>query len=92
MAKTSDELFWVVVVLILALAVILHVFYRYEPDTSTQPKASEQPALLKPEHVPGTAWFNEWLMLRPLNLEWKINRVVDESKPYLGSTLHRYYS
>lgn len=88
-----NELFWIVVVLGVALGVILHIFYRHdETILSSTPLPTEEPALLKPKHVPGTAWFNEWLMLRPLNLEWKINHRVDKSKPYLGSSLHRYYS
>jgi hypothetical protein len=94
--STNDEVFWIVVTLGLALAVILHIYYNSNNNNKSnhlqQHRPTERPALLKPEHVPGSDWFNEWLMLRPLNLEWRINHEVDRTKPYLGSSLHRYYS
>ena len=89
---SNNELFWMVLVLALAIYIVLHVFYRNNPDLSGTDLPTERAALLTPKHRPGTGWFNEYLIERPMNLEWKINHEIDVNKPYLGSTLHQYYS
>ena len=76
-------MYFVIIVLFIATGIILHSLWRRPPIQP--PKANVLQPMLKPSDRPGTGWYNEWFMEKPLNQEWKINRKVNLNTPFLGS-------
>ena len=75
------ELLLIIVVLFIAIGVILHLLWK---DNHISNNNNVLPPTLTPADRPGTGWYNEWLMERPLNQEYRIKQTVRVNEPYLG--------
>ena len=70
MQKT--EFIWIVIILLATAALIVYIIQKQVSPPTTPSALLSSPPTLTPANRPGTGWYNEWLMERPLNLDYEI--------------------
>lgn len=81
---------WLIIILIIAFGVLLHVYNRtFAITDNTTIDDDDNIYYQGPVNY---AWRNNWLIDRKMNTDWKINLEPDLDEPYMGSSLHKYYS